>query len=227
MTVPGGEPVRVGHVPLNSPNAPESTPGLVSIIGPGFPFEGELRIRPLEPPEAEPSRPGEDSDDCRLCQAGDQEYVWVSDRWRVRSTDRPTGLPVVLGLELRSHLELGHLPNLLAAELGVMTVRLERAMRSLVGVAQVHISRQGDDEAHLRVWFLGRPTGRLQLRGKFLPLWDEILPPVAEEEWRERLGLVAALLADFGGRAVVDPPRIAWQSFADLAAKPLRASELE
>jgi len=93
-------------------------------------------------------------------------------------------------------------------------------MRSLVGVAQVHISRSGDDEAHLRVWFLGRPTGRLQLRGKFLALWDEILPPVAEEEWRERLGLVAALLADFGGRAVVDPPRIAWQSFADLAAKP-------
>ena len=99
-----------------------------------------------------------------------------------------------------------------------MTVRLERAMRSLSGVAQVNVSRNGDDEAHLRVWFLGRPTGRLQLRGKFLPVWDEILPPIPQDEWTERLGLVAAWLADFGGRPVVDPPRIAWQPFSDLAA---------
>jgi hypothetical protein len=189
-------------------------------MGSGFPFEGELRVRPLEPPVPEPSRPGEDPDTCRLCQAGDQDYVWVSDRWRVRASDRPTGLPLVLGLELRSHLEFGDLPNLLAAELGVMTVRLERAMRSLSGVAQVHVSRSGDEEAHLRVWFLGRPTGQLQLRGRFLPLWDELLPPISEGEWRDRLGLVAAWLADFGGRAVVDPPRIAWQSPSELAANP-------
>lgn len=143
----------------------------------------------------------------------------MSDRWRVRTTDQATGLPLVLALELRSHLEFGHLPNLLAAELGVMTVRLERAMRSLVGIAQVHINRNGDEETHLQMWFLGRPTGISQLRGRFLPLWDEVLPPVPHEEWRERLGLVAAWLADFGGRAMVDPPRIAWQSLSELATR--------
>jgi hypothetical protein len=211
--------VTVCPVPLSPPNLPESTPSHVSTAtGSGFPFEGELRVRPLEPPKPEPARPGEDRENCRLCQAADRDYVWVSDRWRVRATDHPTGLPLVLGLELRSHLEFGDLPNLLAAELGVMTVRLERAMRSLSGVAQVNVSRNGDDETHLRVWFFGRPTGRLQLRGKFLPLWDELLPPIPEDEWRERLGLVAAWLADFGGRAVVDPPRIAWQSLSDLAS---------
>ena len=175
-------------------------------------------MRALEPLAPEPVRPGGDSSECRLCQSSDADYVWVSDRWRVRTTDRPTGLPLVLGLELRSHLEFGDLPNLLAAELGVMTVRLERAMRSLAGVAQVNVSRNGDDEAHLRVWFLGRPSGRLQLRGKFLPLWDEVLPPIPQDEWEERLGLVAAWLADFGGRAMVDPPRFVWQPLADLAA---------
>jgi hypothetical protein len=209
-------------VPLNTPNIPGSTPGNLSIAA-GFPFEGDLRARRLEPPEPEPSRPGADPNACSLCQALDQDYVWVSDRWRVRATDRPTGLPLVLGLELRSHLEFGDLPNLLAAELGVMTVRLERAMRSLPGVAQVHVSRNGDEEAHLRVWFLGRPTGQLQLRGRFLPLWDEILPPIPESEWTERLGLVAAWLADFGGRAVVDPPRIAWQSLSEFATPPTAA----
>src|SRR5262249_62025925 len=58
-------------------------------------------------------------------------------------------------------------PNMLAAELGVMTVRLERAIRSLDGVARVHVNRWGDGAAHLHLWFLARPYGRLQLRGTF------------------------------------------------------------
>jgi hypothetical protein len=119
---------------------------------------------------------------------------------------------MVLILESRSHLDLGDLPNLLAAELGVMTVRLERAIRSLDGVARVHVNRWGDGSAHLHFWFLARPYGRLQLRGTFLALWDDILPPIDESVWRENLGLVGAWLAEFGGRSMVAPPRIDWQS---------------
>jgi hypothetical protein len=130
--------------------------------------------------------------------------------------DRPTGLPMVLILESRSHLDLGDLPNLLAAELGVMTVRIERAMRSLDGVARVHVNRWGDGAAHLHLWFLARPFGALQLRGSFLLLWNDILPPVPEAAWRENLALVAAWLAEFGGRALAEPPRIDWQAPAKI-----------
>jgi hypothetical protein len=143
--------------------------------------------------------------------------VWVSERWRVRTLDRPSGLPMVLILESRSHLDLGDLPNLLAAELGVMTVRLERAIRSLDGVARVYVHRWSDDEAHLHLWFLARPHGSLQLRGSFLHMWNEILPPVPEAAWRENLALIAAWLAEFGGRALAEPPRIDWQAPAKLA----------
>jgi hypothetical protein len=183
------------------------------ITWPTFPFEGVSRLKALDPPVVvEPPRQGEDPETCESCATGDDDYIWVADRWRVRGTGRPSGLPIVLILESRTHLDMGDLPNLLAAELGVMTVRLERAIRSLDGVARVHVNRWGDGSAHLQVWFLARPYGRLQLQGTFLSLWDEALPPIPEETWRTNLGLVAAWLADFGGRAVAAPPRIEWQS---------------
>jgi hypothetical protein len=180
---------------------------------PTFPFEGDLRVKNLaDPVDEEPPRHGEDPAECSACRAPDTAYIWISERWRVRSLDRPTGLPMVLILESRSHLDMGDLTNLLAAELGVLTVRLERAIRSLDGVARVHVNRWGDGSAHLHVWFLARPVGRLQLRGTFLSLWDDILPRIPETQWRENLAMVAAWLADFGGEALAEPPHIDWQS---------------
>lgn len=197
----------VWHVAHDSPPLPEFT------SWPTFPFEGELRVRPLDPPvPEEPMRNGEDPDTCDACLTPDVDYLWVSDRWRVRSLGRPTGLPMVLILESRSHLDLGDLPNLLAAELGVMTVRLERAIRSLDGVARVHVNRWGDGAAHLHIWFLARPWGRLQLRGTFLSLWDDILPPVPESQWRQNLAHIGAWLAEFGGRSYAETPRFDWQT---------------
>lgn len=197
------------------PDTPTSLPDFTK--WPSFPFEGDLRVKRLDDPVAkEPSRKGEDAADCVACNAPDEAYIWVSERWRVRAMDRPTGLPMVLILESRSHLDLGDLPNLLAAELGVMTVRLERAVRSLDGVARVHVNRWGDGSAHLHMWFLARPYGRLQLRGTFLSLWDDILPPIPASQWRENLALVAAWLAEFGGRPLAEPPRIDWQAPSSL-----------
>jgi len=197
-------------------DSPHSLPGFTS--WPTFPFEGDIRIKKLDEPVAvEPPRHGENPSECRACSSPDEAYIWVSERWRVRSLDRPTGLPMVLILESRSHLDLGDLPNLLAAELGVMTVRLERAVRSLDGVARVHVNRWGDGSAHLHLWFLARPYGRLQLRGTFLSLWDEILPTIPESQWRENLALVAAWLAEFGGRPLAEPPRIDWKAPASLS----------
>lgn len=187
---------------------------------PTFPFEGTFHVRKLNEAADEPPRQGDDPERCEPCGLRDHEYVWVSDRWRVRAPSAPRGLPLVLILESRSHLDLGDLPNLLAAELGVMTVRLERAIRSLPDVARVHVLRTGDELAHLQMFFMARPVGRLQLRGRFLHLWDDVLPPVPEERWRENLALVGAWLADFGGRAMVDPPRIEWQPLEKLTERP-------
>ncbi|MGN9803295.1 hypothetical protein [Micromonospora sp. L32] len=193
---------------------------------PSFPFEGDLRVKQLEDPvPVEPPRKGEGHRECTACNAPDDAYIWVGERWRVRAMDRPTGLPMVLILESRSHLDLGDLPNLLAAELGVMTVRLERAIRSLDGVARVHVNRWGDGSAHLHMWFLARPYGRLQLRGTFLSLWDSILPPISESQWRENLAMVAAWLAEFGGRPLAEPPRIQWQAPSSLSAQASREQE--
>jgi hypothetical protein len=187
-----------------------------------------MRVKPLASPVAvEPPRSGEDASDCVACNTPDDAYIWVSERWRVRAMDRPTGLPMVLILECRSHLDLGDLPNLLAAELGVMTVRLERAIRSLDGVARVHVNRWGDGSAHLHMWFLARPYGRLQLRGTFLSLWDDILPTIPEQQWRENLALVAAWLGEFGGRAIAEPPHIQWQSPSTLTVSPMASAPTE
>src|SRR3954471_8716565 len=114
-----------------------------------------MRVKPLAAPvEVEPPRNGEDAADCVACNTPDDAYVWVSERWRVRAMDRPTGLPVVLILAGRSHFDLGALPTLRAAGLGVMTVLLERAIRSLDGVALVHVNRWGDGAAHMHLWLL-------------------------------------------------------------------------
>jgi diadenosine tetraphosphate (Ap4A) HIT family hydrolase len=202
-------------VPENSTPLPDFT------RWPSFPFEGNMRVKALaDPVEVEPPRSGEDASDCVACNTPDDAYIWVSERWRVRAMDRPTGLPMVLILECRSHLDLGDLPNLLAAELGVMTVRLERAIRSLDGVARVHVNRWGDGSAHLHMWFLARPLGRLQLRGTFLSLWDDILPVIPEQQWRENLALVAAWLAEFGGQANAEPAHIEWQSPSTISESP-------
>jgi hypothetical protein len=202
---------------------PENTAPLPDFTRwPSFPFEGDMRVKPLTPPVAvEPPRGGEDPTSCIACNTPDDAYIWVSERWRVRAMDRPTGLPVVLILECRSHFDLGDLPNLLAAELGVMTVRLERAIRSLDGVARVHVNRWGDGAAHMHMWFLARPQGLLQLRGTFLSLWDDILPVIPEQRWRENLALVAAWLAEFGGTAIAEPPHIQWQSPSTISESPL------
>ena len=211
---------RVTLVPQNPPPLPDFT------RWPSFPFEGDMRVKPLaEPVEVEPPRSGEDAADCVACNTPDDAYIWVSERWRVRGMDRPTGLPMVLILECRSHLDIGDLPNLLAAELGVMTVRLERAIRSLDGVARVHVNRWGDGSAHLHMWFLARPYGRLQLRGTFLSLWDDILPVIPEEQWLENLALVAEWLAGFGGRAIAEPAHIQWQSPSTFSNDPTIAPD--
>jgi diadenosine tetraphosphate (Ap4A) HIT family hydrolase len=161
-----------------------------------FPFDGDLSPRPLESP-AEVDRPryGEGGVDCDRCSASDDGYLWTNDRWRVRALG-PTGLPAVLMLEPRDHYaEPGDLPDELAAELGVLLARIERAVRAIPDIGRVHVCRWGDGGEHLHWWFLARPARLPQLIGSFAAIWDDVLPPLPEEIWRANVEIVTRALA--------------------------------
>ena len=157
-----------------------------------FPFDGELRPRALAPPVAEEKpRFGEGGVDCSRCTASDHEFFWTSERWRLRALG-PTGLPFIAMLEPREHhAEPGDLPEELAAELGVLLGRIERAIRGIGHIGRVHVCRWGDGGEHLHWWFLARPARIPQLIGSFAAIWDDILPPLPEEIWRENVAAVA------------------------------------
>ena len=160
-----------------------------------FPFEGELRPRPLRPPvQREQPRHGEGAVDCRRCAAPDDLYLWTSERWRLYAIG-PTGLPFVGLLEPREHYgEPGDLPDELAAELGVLLGRIERAIRSIGEIGRVHVCRWGDGSEHLHWWFMARPARIPQLIGSFAAIWDDILPALPEHVWRANVAAVADAL---------------------------------
>ena len=168
-----------------------------------FPFEGEIRTRPLEPPADEKPRQGERGVDCGGCAPGDEDAIWSDEHWLVAPLPRPSGLPVVVLLYPKAHVDLHELPPARQAELGPLIVRVERAVAGIDGVARVHVGRWGEGSEHLHVWFMARPARMPQLRSSFAAIWDDILPPVPEELWRENNGAVARVLAVGGGRAHV------------------------
>jgi hypothetical protein len=143
-------------------------------------------------------RKGEDGFDCRACSTQDEDYLWTDDLWRVRSTSEPTGLPAVLFLEPRAHHDLDSLPDDLIDSLGRMMWRVERALLSLGDVARVQMARWGDGAEHFHLWFFPRPLGFAQGRGSFLSLWDDLLPPRPEAEWRQTLHELGRALAATG-----------------------------
>ena len=168
---------------------------------PIFPFEGEMRVKELLPDMAEDfPREGEGGRPCSPCGFGDEHYLWVDERWRI-AAGRRKGLPVVM-LETRDHLDLGDLEDDMAAEMGVLTVRIDRAMRASGEVGRTQFNRSGDGGSHFHLWCYGRPTGSLQLLGMGVPLWAEILPPLPLEEWHRRILAVGEALAAGGGTLV-------------------------
>lgn len=171
---------------------------------PLFPFEGEIRTRPLETPTLpEPAREGVDGADCLLCGEDNDHVIWDDGRWRVLAAPEPHGLPMVAVLAPRAHHDLEDLPIDLAAELGVMIQRVARAIGRLDGIGRVHVNRWGDGSFHAHVWFLARPRGMRQLRGAMIAIWDDLLPKVPAEEWAANRRAVAAALAETSGRSLI------------------------
>jgi diadenosine tetraphosphate (Ap4A) HIT family hydrolase len=157
-----------------------------------FPFDGEIRVRTLLPPiDVEAPRQGGGGAECAACARGDDGCMWTDERWRLFHLGRPSGLPVVLILEPRAHYaEPGDLPVDVAAELGIMLARVERAVRAVPHVGRVHVCRWGDGAEHMHWWFMARPARIPQLLGSFAAMWDEVLPPMPEAIWLENMVIV-------------------------------------
>ncbi|MEZ0069600.1 diadenosine tetraphosphate (Ap4A) HIT family hydrolase [Streptacidiphilus sp. MAP12-20] len=166
-----------------------------------FPYEGDLQIKVLEPPTLpEPPRQGEAGpSDCRQCARPDADFLWTDDHWRLGSFAEPAGLPAMVMLQPRGHHDLSDLPPELAAELGGMLQRVERAVVSLGGIARVHVNRWGDGGAHLHIFLIARPEGMMQLRGTCLPLWDDVLPKLPADVWAETNRRIAQAMATDSG----------------------------
>ncbi|MDQ1007105.1 diadenosine tetraphosphate (Ap4A) HIT family hydrolase [Streptomyces sp. V4I23] len=168
-----------------------------------FPFEGDLQVKCLQPPVLpDPDCNGEAGPEgCTVCRRPLSEALWADEDWRLDAVGAESRLPAVVMLQPRGHHDLSDLPTERAAELGPLLQRVERAILSLDGVARVHVNRWGDGGAHLHIWFLARPAGMLQLRGTFLLVWEEILPPIPEAERRQAHREIATALATEGGTA--------------------------
>lgn len=171
-----------------------------------FPWEvvdGRLATKALAPPAPEEPREGEGDRPCHLCAGDVPGVIWTDDRWRLKHLKERSGLPLVLMLEPIEHLDFPDLDEEMAADYGVLAVRIARIVEGLPNIARCHVMRVGDGAAHLHVWFMGRTEGLLSTRGSFAIDWDDILPPGPEEPWRADLQAVAAAMAEHSGRALV------------------------
>jgi diadenosine tetraphosphate (Ap4A) HIT family hydrolase len=159
-----------------------------------FPFTADLQVKELEAPVVpEPPRGGEDGAPCGACDAPDSAFLWTNEHWRISRREEPSAVVHVM-LQSRDHHDLADLPAELAADLGLMLQRIERALMATGRFGRMHVNRWGDGGSHFHVWLFARPLGAMQLRGFCLPLWDMLLPPMPREEWDAILDEVRANL---------------------------------
>jgi diadenosine tetraphosphate (Ap4A) HIT family hydrolase len=161
-----------------------------------LPYEEPLVPRaPAEPVIPEPPRRGEPGGEpCGICAGDSAPAVWSDETWTLHPAVDGS-LPGTVWLASRVHVDsFADLPDAAAREFGVIVARIERAILSLGGVGRVHLYRWGDGAAHFHVWFVPRPLGMLDARGPMLPLWEDVLPNVPDEDLAEAARRVAAAM---------------------------------
>lgn len=167
-----------------------------------FPWEvrdGALAPRAVSAPAPESARAGLDG--CRACTPDPDSVIWRDERWQVKAMP-PSGLPLVLMLEPREHLDLPDLDDVQAAEWGQLVARLTRIVESLPHIARCHSGRWGDGAEHLHTWFFARLEGIESTKGSLAIEWDDILPPGPADVRAADLVEVARKLATHGGTAL-------------------------
>jgi|SRR5689334_22914099 len=173
-----------------------------------FPWEvvdGAIVPKVLAPPLAEenPREGDPGGKPCKLCAGGrDGSTLWENDDWTLRPMARG-GLPLILMLEPKEHLDYTDLSDDQAAELGRLSLWLTRIMEHLDNIGRVHVMRIGDGAAHLHVWFIARPARFGGILGSFAIEYDDMLPATPEDSWLADQRTVAQRLALHDGRSLV------------------------
>jgi diadenosine tetraphosphate (Ap4A) HIT family hydrolase len=156
---------------------------------PLVPRKPSVRQIPEPPRRGEPGGPP-----CGICTGESTSPVWSDDNWTLHPPVQGS-LPGTVWLASRIHVDsFCDLPEELQADFGLVASRVERAILSLVDVARVHLYRWGDGGAHFHVWFLPRPLGMVEASGMALPVWEDVLPNVPDEELRAAAERVAAAM---------------------------------
>ena len=174
-----------------------------------FPWDlvdGELRPKVVRAPYDGPERPraGAGGVDCFSCAGdGSSTRVWENKRWKLTHPAAPSGLPLVLWLSAKEHLDYPDMDDDLASEYGRISTWLCRIIERRPHIGRVHVNRWGDGSEHLHVWFIARPARIPGMLGSLVVEWDEMLPPVPEDLWRADIHEVARKLATHDGRALV------------------------
>jgi diadenosine tetraphosphate (Ap4A) HIT family hydrolase len=151
-----------------------------------LPYEEPLVPRvPGDRTVPEPPRRGEPGGDpCGICTGHATAAVWSDDFWTLHP---PVGgsLPGAVWLASKQHVDsFSDLPADAAAAFGPVVAKVERGILALGDTARVHLYRWGDGGSHFHVWMLPRPLGMLEAMGMMLPLWEDVLPNVGDDDLR-------------------------------------------
>jgi diadenosine tetraphosphate (Ap4A) HIT family hydrolase len=156
---------------------------------PLVPLQPGARQIPEPPRKGDPGGPP-----CRICEGRVTPVVWSDENWTLHPP-RGGSLPGAVWVASRVHVDsFSDLSPDLAGDFGRLAARVERAILSLGDIARVHLYRWGDGGAHFHVWFIPRPLGMLEASGMMLPLWEDVLPNVPDEELAAAAVRVAAAM---------------------------------
>ncbi|WP_067437289.1 HIT family protein [Nocardioides jensenii] len=177
-----------------------------------WPFDNdELSARALEPPQPEAPRRGAGGVDCEQCdRRSEPSYIfWRDDLVMLGAPFQVTSLPFVAFLMPWRHADLSDLTDDEAARMGQILMLAERAACDVLDIPRLQVFRWGDGAEHLHWWLMARPRGMAQLRGTFLPMWDDVLPARDPRDLRSDLDAVAARLVEVAGGTTTAGPNSA------------------
>ncbi|HET7583120.1 MAG TPA: hypothetical protein VFL75_10270 [Candidatus Limnocylindria bacterium] len=143
----------------------------------------------------EPPRRGEaGGEPCAICEGDTTNAVWSDEHFTLHPPVNGS-LPGTVWLASRAHVDsFKDLPPEVAAAFAPLAGRIEQAILARGDVGRVHVYRWGDGGAHFHVWFIPRPLGMLEAKNHMLPLWEDVLPVVPDDQLAEAARRVAAAL---------------------------------